>query len=152
MSSERDRRFMEEAAALAFLCPPGDRAFSVGCVIADDEGNLISFGYSRELGEGWHAEEVAIEKGRREGKSLKGATLYCSLEPCHPRLSGKKSCSRHIIDSGIARVVFCLKEPPVYVDCKGEKILKEAGLTVEQDETLKDRVIKANAALVTKSS
>jgi diaminohydroxyphosphoribosylaminopyrimidine deaminase / 5-amino-6-(5-phosphoribosylamino)uracil reductase len=132
------------------LCPPAERAFSVGCIIADKEGNLISFGYSRELGDGWHAEEAAIEKARREGKSLKGCTLYSSLEPCHPRLSGKKSCAQHIIDSGIARVVFCVKEPPVFVDCRGEATLRKAGLAVEQEESLKDRVIKANAALFEK--
>ncbi len=119
MSAERDRRLMEEAVELAFLCPPDERAFAVGCIIADANGKLVSSGYSRELGPGLHAEEVAIEKARRAGKSLKGCTLYSSLEPCHPRLSGKTSCAQHIIESGIARIVFCLKEPPVFVDCQG---------------------------------
>jgi diaminohydroxyphosphoribosylaminopyrimidine deaminase/5-amino-6-(5-phosphoribosylamino)uracil reductase len=147
VTAERDRRFMEEAAALAFLCPPTGRGFSVGCVIADSEGNLLSSGYSREWDGNMHAEEIAIEKARRDGKSLENATLYSTLEPCHPRLSGKKSCTQHILDSGVRRVVFCLKEPPVYVDCKGEETLRAAGLVVMRDETLKDRVIKANASL-----
>jgi diaminohydroxyphosphoribosylaminopyrimidine deaminase / 5-amino-6-(5-phosphoribosylamino)uracil reductase len=152
MSGEKDARFMGEAVMLGALCPPGQSGFSVGCVIVDSEGKLISSGYSREWGEGWHAEEIAIEKARREGKPLAGATLYSSLEPCHPRLSGKKSCVQHIIDAGIARVVFCTREPPVFVECRGEQTLKEAGLTVMQDESLKDQVVKANRALFSKSA
>ncbi|HTK84242.1 MAG TPA: deaminase [Patescibacteria group bacterium] len=142
--SEKDKRFLGEAVMLGSLCPPSQEAFSVGCVVVDTNGSLIGSGYSREWGEGWHAEEIALEKARRDGKALMGATLYSSLEPCHPRQSGKKSCAQHIIDAGVARVVFCMKEPPVYVDCHGQTTLQAAGLAVEQDESLQDRVKKAN--------
>jgi diaminohydroxyphosphoribosylaminopyrimidine deaminase / 5-amino-6-(5-phosphoribosylamino)uracil reductase len=153
MSAEKETRFLSEAVMLGTLCPPtAQPGFSVGCVIADAGGNLIGSGYSREWGEGWHAEEIAIEKARRDGKPLKGATLYSSLEPCHPRLSGKKSCTQHIIESGIARVVFCAKEPPVYVECTGEQTLKKAGVAVIHDESLINQVVKCNRELFSKSA
>jgi deoxycytidylate deaminase len=56
--------------------------------------NLIEF--SRAV----HAEMDAIVAVAREAKwGLVGATLFCTTFPCH-------SCARHIIDAGIARVVY----------------------------------------------
>ncbi len=47
-----------------------------------------------------HAEMEAILSVAREGRhSLVGATLYTSTYPCH-------NCARHIVASGIARVVY----------------------------------------------
>ena len=83
-----EERFFLEAVMLASCCPPTEGAFSVGCVVADAQGNPVASGFSREWGPEWHAEEVAIEKARRAGVSLKGGTLYSSLEPCSVRLSG----------------------------------------------------------------
>ena len=45
-----------------------------------------------------HAEMSAICLAARTGVRLEGATLYCSLFPCH-------SCAIHIIQAGIKRVV-----------------------------------------------
>lgn len=59
-----------------------------------DIKNLIEF--SRAM----HAEMDAIISVARTGKgSVKGATLYCTTFPCH-------SCARHIVASGIGRVVY----------------------------------------------
>jgi len=47
-----------------------------------------------------HAETDAIIAVARSGKSgLPGGTLYCTTFPCH-------NCAKHIIDAGIARVVY----------------------------------------------
>jgi Deoxycytidylate deaminase len=52
-----------------------------------------------EFGRIIHAEMAAITDAARRGVSIQGATLYCTTYPCH-------MCARHIIASGIDRVVF----------------------------------------------
>ena len=52
-----------------------------------------------EYGRVVHAEMHAISEAARRGLSIKGATLYCTTFPCH-------NCARHIISSGIGRVVY----------------------------------------------
>jgi cytidine deaminase len=55
--------------------------------------NLLEFGRSV------HAEMAALTAAARLGKSVEGATLYCTTFPCH-------MCARHIVASGIKRVVY----------------------------------------------
>lgn len=55
--------------------------------------NLIEFG--RVV----HAEMHAICEAAALGRSVRGATLYCTTFPCH-------GCARHIIAAGIHEVVF----------------------------------------------
>jgi deoxycytidylate deaminase len=52
-----------------------------------------------EFGRVVHAEMSAITDAARRGLSVQGATLYCTTYPCH-------ICARHIISSGIKRVVY----------------------------------------------
>lgn len=52
-----------------------------------------------EYGRPVHAEMAAILSCARTGISLQDATLYCSTFPCH-------NCAKHIIGSGIKRVVY----------------------------------------------
>ena len=52
-----------------------------------------------EFGRIVHAEMSAITDAARRGLSVRGATLYCTTFPCH-------MCARHIISSGIKRVVY----------------------------------------------
>lgn len=52
-----------------------------------------------EFGRVVHAEMEAILSCAREGISTKSSTLYCTTFPCH-------NCAKHIIDSGIVRVVY----------------------------------------------
>ena len=52
-----------------------------------------------EYGRIVHAEMNAISDAARLGRSITGATLYVTTFPCH-------NCAKHIIASGIARVVF----------------------------------------------
>ncbi len=143
----RDRRLLDRAVALAALCPPSDGAFSVGCVLARPDGAVLATGYSRELGPGWHAEETAIHKAHRAGLGLSGCLLYASLEPCSTRLSGKPSCTHHILQTGLARVVFCLEEPGTFVDGRGVEMLRAAGIAVVQDTGPGAGVRAANAHL-----
>lgn len=55
--------------------------------------NLLEFGRSV------HAEMAALMSAARLGVSVRGATLYCTTFPCH-------MCARHIVASGIKRVVY----------------------------------------------
>jgi cytidine deaminase len=52
-----------------------------------------------EFGRVVHAEMSAITEASRRGVSIREATLYCTTFPCH-------ICARHIIASGISRMVY----------------------------------------------
>jgi deoxycytidylate deaminase len=52
-----------------------------------------------EYGRVVHAEMSALCDAARLGKPLKNAVLFCTTFPCH-------NCTKHILASGIARVIF----------------------------------------------
>lgn len=52
-----------------------------------------------EFGRIVHAEMTAITEAARRGIPIIGSTLYCTTFPCH-------MCARHIIASGVDRVVY----------------------------------------------
>lgn len=122
-----DAYFMRLAVDEARKCIPSETAFSVGAVIV--RGDIaLSTGYSRELPGNTHAEECAIKKA--SGVALEGSTIYTTLEACHPRKSGKKSCTDRIIEARIRRVVIGSYEPPIFVECIGREKLQESGIEV----------------------
>lgn len=114
-------------------CRPVDGAFSVGCVIAQED-RVVASGFSREMPDNTHAEECALAKVT-DGHGL---TLYTTMEPCVRRLSGKSSCVDRIIASGrIARVVACCPEPPTFVPGNDAATrLATAGIPMDTDPTL----------------
>jgi pyrimidine deaminase RibD-like protein len=128
---QNDHKWLSMSLELAKKCPPTQTAFSVGAVIIDSKGELISTGYSRETDPKKHAEEIAIEKALKAKRNLTNSTIYSSLEPCGERLSGKKTCVQWIIETGINRVVFAEYEPPAFVKGIGEELLKKANITVD---------------------
>ena len=122
---------MSLAIELARLCPPSERAYSVGAVIVDRAGKELSRGYSREGDAQVHAEESAIAKLAADDPRLRGATIYSTLEPCSERRSRPLSCTRLILAAGIGRVVIAWREPDLFVsDCRGVEILEAAGVAV----------------------
>ena len=60
-------------------------------------GSLV--GEITEYGRMVHAEMNAIVDAARLGRGIKGSTLYSTTFPCH-------NCAKHIIASGISKVVF----------------------------------------------
>ena len=62
-----------------------------------------------EFGRIIHAEMSAISDAARLGKTLKDATLYCTTFPCH-------MCAKHVVASGIDRVVFIEPYPKSYAE------------------------------------
>ncbi len=143
-AGEADLGLLERAVELGSRAPAAEGSYSVGCVIASAAGEILGTGFTRELGEGWHAEAVALEKARSRGRRLEGASVYSSLEPCSRRLSGRTSCCERLIEAGVARVVYCLDEPPVFVHCEGAETLRAAGLQVIRDDRFAERVRQTN--------
>lgn len=96
----------------------------VGCVVINEAGEIISTGYHSKYGE-FHAERDALLKL----DSAKNCTLIVNLEPCCH--SGKTPpCTDIIIEKGIKKVVYGMKDPNPLVSGKGIKILEKAGIEV----------------------
>jgi diaminohydroxyphosphoribosylaminopyrimidine deaminase/5-amino-6-(5-phosphoribosylamino)uracil reductase len=100
----------------------------VGCVVVDDQGQLLGQGHTQGPGED-HAEMAAFRQADQRGLSLEGATLYSTLEPCsfHGRTP---ACSRVIVERKIRRVITGMRDPNPRVDGVGVRILTDAGLEV----------------------
>lgn len=98
----------------------------VGCVIVRD-GAIVGRGWHRGPGTN-HAEvEALIEAGTR----ARGATLYVSLEPCcHFGLT--PPCTDAILQVGIRRVVYAMRDPNPAVAGRGAAILKRHAIEVKQ--------------------
>jgi len=71
-----------------------------------------------------HAEMNAIIWAAREGISIKGATIYVTLEPC-------SDCSKNIIASGIKRIVYDKSYEHTNSDIV-TKFLKDNDVSIEQ--------------------
>lgn len=149
-----DAHFLRLTIELSRSCPPASGAYSVGAIITDAQGAVISTGYSRELLHGLgdpdknHAEEVALAKLGFHDPRLKSATIYTSLEPCSPRASRPFSCTDHILAAGIPRVVLALREPALLTVCDGADRLRAAGVEVVELPGLADQVRAVNAHLL----
>jgi diaminohydroxyphosphoribosylaminopyrimidine deaminase/5-amino-6-(5-phosphoribosylamino)uracil reductase len=141
---DRDRARLQAAIDLSRRCPPSAAAFSVGALIVDADGNLMSSGFSRETDPHDHAEESALARTGPSDPRLSGATLYSSLEPCSARRSRPRSCAQLIVAAGISRVVFALREPSLFVDCHGAEDLAAAGVLVVEIPELADQVRAVN--------
>jgi diaminohydroxyphosphoribosylaminopyrimidine deaminase / 5-amino-6-(5-phosphoribosylamino)uracil reductase len=97
----------------------------VGAVIVKD-GEIIGEGYHEIYG-GPHAEINAFTNAT---KSVTGATMYVTLEPCSHH--GKTPpCSDAIIAKGIQHVVIAMQDPNPIVSGNGMAKLKEAGIHVQ---------------------
>lgn len=131
-----DHRFMAIALELAQRCPPSATAYSVGAVVVAADGTVLARGFSRQTDGVVHAEEAALLAVGPADVRLRTATIYSTLEPCSRRASRPRSCSRLIIDAGIARVVIAWREPDLFVaDPRGAELLAAAGVcVVELDE------------------
>ncbi len=112
---------------------------TVGSVIVDAAGNIVGEGFHNGSGTA-HAEVVAINQA---GDKAKGATLYCTLEPCNAQ--GKtRPCAQAIINAGISTVVIAQRDPHVAMS-GGIQTLIAAGITVEV-EVLRDQARELNAS------
>tara|TARA_R110002072_G_scaffold42064_21_gene119009 strand:- start:310455 stop:311567 length:1113 start_codon:yes stop_codon:yes gene_type:complete len=100
----------------------------VGAVIVDPAGSIIGIGHHTKFGQ-LHAEREALANCAARGHDPRGATLYCTLEPCSH--TGKQPpCTQAVIEAGIAKAVIARKDP-AEVSSGGVELLKSAGIEVE---------------------
>lgn len=98
----------------------------VGACIVSDEGVVLGQG-AHEFAGGPHAEINALEEA---GIDARGATLYCTLEPCsHTGKTGP--CTERIIAAGIRRVVAAMGDPFPQVNGRGFAALRAHGIEVD---------------------
>ena len=97
----------------------------VGALIVDAEGVVIGRG-SHEFAGGPHAEILAF---RDAGERARGATLYCTLEPCsHTGRTGP--CAPAVVRAGIRRAVIAMTDPNPLVSGRGLAHLRAHGVEV----------------------
>jgi diaminohydroxyphosphoribosylaminopyrimidine deaminase / 5-amino-6-(5-phosphoribosylamino)uracil reductase len=97
----------------------------VGALVVDDEGVIVGRG-SHEVAGGPHAEIHALADA---GSRARGATLYCTLEPCsHTGRTGP--CAPRVADAGIRRAVIAGQDPNPKVAGCGLEYLRSRGVAV----------------------
>jgi diaminohydroxyphosphoribosylaminopyrimidine deaminase/5-amino-6-(5-phosphoribosylamino)uracil reductase len=103
---------------------------SVGAVVFRGD-RLLGRGATRPVG-GPHAEVVALESAKRRygSKSLRGASLAVTLEPCC-RTGRTGPCTEAIVEAGIRRVFVGHRDPHSDVSGAGVRRLRRAGIEVE---------------------
>ena len=147
-ATDEDHRWLLEAIALSRRCPPTDRAYCVGAIVVTLDGTRVTEGFSRENDDPHvHAEEAALGK-LDPHTDLSQTTMYSSLEPCSARRSRDRTCTQLILESGIRRVVFALREPPLFADCEGAELLQAGGIDVVEVAELGPAVEEVNARVL----
>jgi diaminohydroxyphosphoribosylaminopyrimidine deaminase/5-amino-6-(5-phosphoribosylamino)uracil reductase len=125
---DADTVFMERALSLAerglFTATPNPR---VGCVIVD-HGSIVAEGWHERPGEA-HAEVAALRAAETQGRDVRGATLYVTLEPCN-HAGRTPPCTEALIAAGIERVVAAMPDPHALA-AGGAGRLRAAGIRVD---------------------
>lgn len=119
-----DSRLMRKALALAERGRGGTSPNPmVGALVVTPDGVIVGRGAHRVAG-GPHAEVAALDDA---GERARGATLYCTLEPCsHTGRTGP--CAPLVTRAGIRRAVIAMADPNPRVDGAGLRHLREYGI------------------------
>lgn len=139
-----DAQFMRKAIALAERgrgrTNPNPM---VGALVVDDEGVIVGHGAHQAAG-GPHAEVIALADA---GARARGATLYCTLEPCsHTGRTGP--CAPVVAQAGIRRAVIAIEDPNPLVHGRGLAYLRERGIAVTVGVE-RDAAARQNAVFLT---
>lgn len=113
----------------------------VGCIILNPQGEIISTGYHKKYGEN-HAERDALLKL----EDAKDCTLVVNLEPCS-HYGKTPPCADLIIEKGIKKVVYGMKDVNPIVAGNGLKKLIDAGIEVI-GPVLEDKCKKLNEIFI----
>lgn len=98
------------------------------CLVKNQQ--ILGIGAHKQAGDD-HAEVVALKEALNNygAQSLKGATLYVTLEPCNHH--GKTPpCTNSIVEAGIRKVVYGVKDPNPHVRSNGAQYLKNAEIEI----------------------
>jgi len=115
----------------------------VGAVVVTPDGVVVGQGAHLKAGEP-HAEVHALEEA---GARARGATLYCTLEPC-AHTGRTPPCAPRVADAGIARAVIAMADPNPLVSGQGLALLESRGVRVDRDVCTQDAA-RDNAAFLT---
>lgn len=100
---------------------------AVGAIVVKN-GAVIGRGWTQAGGRP-HAEAMALEQA---GINARGATMYCTLEPCAHQSSRGPACSDLIARSSLAALVYSVEDPDPRTAGGGAKRVIEAGTAVRQ--------------------
>jgi len=100
----------------------------VGVVVVK-EGRVLASAHRGEFPQ-CHAEFIALEK-KLADKSLAGATVYTTLEPCTSRNHPKVPCATRLVERKVARVVIGILDPDSRISGRGQRMLRKAGIVTE---------------------
>jgi diaminohydroxyphosphoribosylaminopyrimidine deaminase/5-amino-6-(5-phosphoribosylamino)uracil reductase len=115
----------------------------VGAVVVREDGTIVGQGYHERAGEP-HAEIHALDEA---ADLARGATLYCTLEPCsHVGRTGP--CVERVAAAGIARVVAATGDPDPRVSGRGFDVLRGKGIDVSVGAG-RERALRLNRAYFT---
>ena len=87
----------------------------------------VPSGERHELCRGLHAEQNAIIQAAYHGVTIRGATIYCTNQPCG-------ICTKMLINAGIERILYL--EP--YSDAIAAEMLEECKIPVERVKPPRD--------------
>jgi len=121
----------------------------VGAVIVTPDGR-VEKACRGEYSEGDHAEYTLLER-KLSSVDLRGAVLFCTLEPCAPdsRSAGKQGCAERIVNRRISKVWVGIEDPDPLVDSKGFKYLQDNGILVEMfDRDFQDEIRRINKEFI----
>ncbi len=100
----------------------------VGALLVSDQ-KIIGKGYHQKYGCA-HAEVNAIRDAKSNGFDVRGATLYCNLEPCSHTDKQTPPCATMIVNEKISRVVISQIDPNPKVSGRGVAYLRSQGVEV----------------------
>jgi diaminohydroxyphosphoribosylaminopyrimidine deaminase/5-amino-6-(5-phosphoribosylamino)uracil reductase len=121
-----DEKYMDEAFDLAERGRGTTHPNPVVGAVLVRDGEVVGRGWHLAPGEP-HAEAMALAEA---GAAARGATLYCTLEPCSHH--GKTPpCADALVAAGVAKAVVALGDPNPLVDGRGLRRLRDGGVVVE---------------------
>jgi diaminohydroxyphosphoribosylaminopyrimidine deaminase/5-amino-6-(5-phosphoribosylamino)uracil reductase len=123
--AQKDERYMKRALQLARR--------GMGRVSPNPMVGAVIVRAGRIIAEGWHrkfgADHAEIDALKQVRGSVRGATIYVTLEPCC-HWGKTPPCVDTLIEQGIKRVVIGTLDPNPLVEGKGAQILRDHGIEV----------------------
>ena len=124
---QSDRRWLAAAARLGSRGRPQSRPNpAVGAIIVKD-GKVVGRGWTQPGGRP-HGEAMALAQA---GENARGAAAYVSLEPCAHRSQRGPACSDILVQSGVERVVYAIRDPDHRTAGAGAQTLIDSGIRAD---------------------
>jgi len=142
-----DRKFMEAAIEEMKKCHNIPHKPKVGAIIVIND-EIVATGYKGQTDKNSHAEIVAIQNAisKCDGISIKGATLYSTMEPC---FETNAKCSETIVENGFSEVVFGSFDINPKIKQRGYNYLKSKGVKLRGfDQDLNQLIDQINEEFI----